>query len=481
MAEVAHHSFTAVILAAGRGTRFRSKHTRTKVMFPLAGVPMVEHILETLHGMSPEQIIIVVNEDVKSEIAEKYGTLFDLVVQEPQLGTGDALATAMPSVNDDVEKVLVLPGDVPLVTEKALRDLLDASEGSDAALLTFTPPELKGYGRVKVEDGFVTGIVEEVDADAVERQIDEVNSGIYAINRRWVDTALDRAREEFGTENRKGEYYLTDIVKFLRTRPLHYEPAHDLMGINDRAQLNDAGDVIQQRLLVKHARSGVTFVRANTSYVEARVRIGRDTTILPGTVLRGETVIGDDCEIGPMAYIEDSRLGDGCKVLCSRLTGVKAEEGVTIGPYANLRPGCNVEETAKIGNFVELKKATVGAGSKVSHLSYIGDAKIGKNTNIGAGTITCNYDGFAKHRTIIGDGVFIGSNNTLVAPIEIGDGAYTAAGSTLTKDVPPDALGVGRGRQENKEGYAAKFREKHSRKAESNDKTGDKQGKGNER
>ena len=311
-----------------------------------------------------------------------------------------------------------------------------------------------------------------------ELRISEVNSGIYAINRKWVDTALDRAREECGTDNRKGEYYLTDIVNYLRTSAVFYEPAQDLMGINDRAQLNDAENAIQQRLLVKHARSGVTFVRGNTSYIEFNVRIGRDTTVLPGTVLRGETVIGEDCEIGPMAYIEKSRLGDGCKVFCSRLVEVKAEEGVTIGPYANLRPGSTVEETAKIGNFVELKKSTIGAGSKVSHLSYIGDAKVGKNTNIGAGTITCNYDGFDKHPTIIGDGVFIGSNNTLVAPIEIGDGAYTAAGSTLTKDVPADALGVGRSRQENKEGYAAKARKKKSKKPESGADDGETQGEG---
>ncbi len=478
MAEAPYGTFAAVVLAAGRGTRFRSKHVRSKVLFPIAGVPMLEHILQTLHGMTPEQIIIVVNEDVQAEITEHYGSIYEMVVQEPQLGTGDALATAMPAVSSDVDNVLVLPGDVPLVTESALRDVLSAASSGDAALLTFTPPEIRGYGRVKTEDGFVTGIVEDVDADAVELKIKEVNSGIYAINRRWVDTVLDRAREEFGTDNRKGEYYLTDIVNFLRTRAVYYEPAQDLMGINDRAQLNDAEDTIQQRLLVKHARSGVTFVRGNTSYIEFNVRIGQDTTILPGTVLRGETVIGEDCEIGPMAYIEKSRLGDGCKVFCSRLVEVKAEEGVTIGPYANLRPGSNVEETAKIGSFVELKKSTIGAGSKVSHLSYIGDAKIGKKTNIGAGTITCNYDGFTKHRTTIGDGVFIGSNNTLVAPIEIGDGAYTAAGSTLTKDVPADALGVGRSRQENKESYAAKLREKKSTKPESGDEIGETQGEG---
>jgi len=476
MADASNGGFAAVVLAAGRGTRFKSKHVRSKVLFPIAGVPMLEHILQTLHGMTPAQIVIVVNEAVQAEISEHYGTIYEMVVQEPQLGTGDALATAMPAVNSEVDKVLVLPGDVPLVTEKALRDVLLAASSGDAALLTFTPPELRGYGRVKTEDGFVTGIVEEVDADMAELKITEVNSGIYAINRQWVGAALDRAREECGTDNRKGEYYLTDIVNYLRTSAVFYEPAQDLMGINDRAQLNDAENAIQQRLLVKHARNGVTFVRGNTSYIELNVRIGQDTTILPGTVLRGETVIGEDCEIGPMAYIENSRLGDGCKVFCSRLAEVKAEEGVTIGPYANLRPGTNVEETAKIGNFVELKKSTIGAGSKVSHLSYIGDAKIGKNTNIGAGTITCNYDGFAKHPTIIGDGVFIGSNNTLVAPIEIGDGAYTAAGSTLTKNVPADALGVGRSRQENKEGYAAKARKK-SKKLESGD-DGETQGEG---
>jgi len=236
-----------------------------------------------------------------------------------------------------------------------------------------------------------------------------------------------------------------------------------LLGINDRAQLNAAESTVQERLLYKHAQSGVTFIRGETSYVEFQVRIGADTTILPGTVLRGETVIGEDCEIGPMAYIEDSRIDDRCRVFCSHLVGVRAESGVTIGPYANLRPGTNLAANVKIGNFVELKKTSVGEGSKIPHLSYVGDTKVGRESNVGAGTITCNYDGFAKHPTYIGDHVFIGSNSTLVAPITIGDRAYTAAGSTLTKDVPPDALAVGRARQETKEVYAKKLREQKQR------------------
>ena len=460
MADVTSGSFAAVILAAGKATRFKSKHPRSKVMFPLGGVPMIEHILRTLQGMFPAQIIIVVNDDTRQEISQRYGNIYEQVLQEPQLGTGDALATAMPVLSKDVENVLVIPGDVPLVTERALREVMSAQFGADAALLTFTPPELRGYGRVKLHDGYVSKIIEEVDAETEDLKICEVNSGVYSISRQWIETALDRARIEIGPTNRKGEYYLTDIVTFLRTHAVCYEPARDLMGINDRAQLNEAENEIQARVIQGHARNGVSFIRAETSYVEVNVRIGQDAVIMPGSILRGDTVIGDDCVIGPNAYIEDSRLGDECKVAYSHLVGVRSEAGVTIGPFANLRPGTNLSDGVRIGNFVELKKTTVGDGSKIPHLSYVGDTKIGKDTNIGAGTITCNYDGFTKSTTTIGDGVFIGSNSTLVAPIKIGDGAYTAAGSTLTKDVPPGALGVGRARQENKEDYAAKLRDK---------------------
>ncbi len=466
MTDVVSGSFAAVILAAGRATRFKSKHARSKVMFPLGGVPMIEHILRTLQGMSPAQVVIVVNEDTREEISQRYGSIYEQVIQEPQLGTGDALATAVRVLNKDVENVLVIPGDVPLVTERALRDVMSAQFGADAALLTFTPSELRGYGRVKVQEGYVSKIVEEVDAEPEDLKICEVNSGVYSIARQWLEPALDRARSEVGAANRKGEYYLTDIVAFLRTHAVQHEPARDLMGINDRAQLNEAENEIQARVVQTHARNGVSFVRAETSYVEVNVRIGQDALILPGTVLRGDTVIGDDCVIGPNTYIEDSRLGDGCKATYSHLVGVRSEAGVTIGPFANLRPGSNLSEGVKIGNFVELKKTSVGDCSKIPHLSYIGDTKIGKNTNIGAGTITCNFDGFAKKPTAVGDDVFIGSNSTLVAPITIGDGAYTAAGSTLTKDVPPGALGVGRARQENKDGYAAKLREKIQRAAD---------------
>jgi bifunctional UDP-N-acetylglucosamine pyrophosphorylase/glucosamine-1-phosphate N-acetyltransferase len=460
MADALAGTFSAVILAAGRATRFKSKYTRSKVMYPLAGVPMIEHILLTLQGMNPAQIVIVVNNDTREEVQQRYGYLYEMVLQEPQLGTGDALAAALPVLHKDVESVLVLPGDAPLVTEEALRAVLSGQFGVDASLLTFTPKELRGYGRVKQADGLITKIIEEVDAETADLRISEVNSGIYSISRQWMETALERARVEIGTTNRKGEYYLTDIVSFLRTRAIQYEPAHDLMGINDRAHLNEAENVVQTRIAERHARNGVSFMRAETSYIEMNVRIGQDAIIMPGTVLRGDTVIGDDCIIGPNTYVEDSRLGDGCRVAYSHLVGVRSEGGVNIGPYANLRPGSTLAEGVKIGNFVELKKTSVGEGSKIPHLSYVGDAKVGSKSNVGAGTITCNYDGFTKHPTKIGDRTFIGSNSTLVAPINIGNDAYTAAGSTLTKDVPDGALGLGRARQENKEGYAAKLREK---------------------
>ncbi len=458
--------FSAVILAAGKSTRFSSKHGVSKVLYPLAGVPMIEYVLRTLHRLAPNEIIIVMNPETFEEFHKLYGDIYKVAIQDPPLGTGDALATALPHIESDAEYVLVLPGDAPLISEKAITTLLKSTSGGEGAVLTFHPPSTYGYGRIlRDEDGyFVSRIVEELDADDKTVGITECNSGVYAFQKKWLADVLERTRVEFGTKNAKGEYYLTDVMNFLRITPVFHEPYEDLIGINDRAQLNQAENLLQERIISAHAKEGVTFIRAETSYVEANVTIGADTIIYPGCVLRGDTSIGENCEVGPMCYIENSRIGNHNKIIYAHLVGVHTEDNVKVGPFANLRPGTHISENAKVGDFVEIKNSRIGAGSKVPHLTYIGDSEIGEGVNIGAGTITCNYDGFEKHKTIIEDNVFIGSNNTLIAPLRIGRGAYTAGGSTINQDVPEDALGIGRAKQEIKEGYAKKLRERKAKK-----------------
>lgn len=461
-------TLAVVILAAGRATRFKSQQNLSKVLYPVAGLPMIEHILQVAQRLQPREIAIVVNPEVQEALMKRFGHLYTYVVQEPQLGTGDALATALPAIGAETDYLVVLPGDVPLITEEALHELMVSTQGVDAAVLTFKPPSPRGYGRiVRDEEGrLVSLIVEEADAEPQQRAVPEVNSGVYALERRWAERALDRVRLECGPENRKGEYYLTDIVRFLRTAPVMHEPAEDLMGINDRSQLAQAEDVMQKRIIAAHAHNGVTFVRAETTYVEASVRIGADSIIYPGCLLRGETVIGEGCEIGPMCYLQDSRLGARNRVVYAHLVKVHSEEGVKIGPFASLRPGTHLSESVKVGSFVELKEARIGAESKVPHLTYLGDSEVGRDVNIGAGTITCNYDGFAKYRTIIEDEAFIGTHNSIIAPRRIGKGSYTAAGSTINADVPPDSLAIGRARQVNKKGYAKRMRERKARAKE---------------
>ncbi len=428
----------------------------------MAGIPMIEHVLRVVGKLSPAETVVVVSPENRDDFLGLYGNLYEVAVQEQPLGTGDAVSTSLPHISSEAEFVLVLPGDVPLITIEALARLLENASGGEGALLTFKPTSPRGYGRIiRDEEGyFVSKVVEDADADEETRAVAECNSGIYAFERKWLPEVLQRAQNEFGTKNAKGEYYLTDVLNFLRMIPVSYENQWDLMGINDRVQLGVAENILQERIIGALAREGVTFVRAETSYVEANVCIGADSVVYPGCILRGDTSIGENCEIGPMCYLENARIGNDCKVIYSHLVQVHGEDGVKIGPFANLRPGTLLAENAKIGDFVEIKNSKVGKGSKVPHLSYVGDAEIGSGVNVGAGTITCNYDGFDKFKTIIEDEVFIGSNNTLVAPVRIGRGSYTAAGSTINKDVPEDALAIGRARQENKEGYAKKLRQK---------------------
>jgi bifunctional UDP-N-acetylglucosamine pyrophosphorylase/glucosamine-1-phosphate N-acetyltransferase len=358
--------------------------------------------------------------------------------------------------------VLVAPGDAPLATAEVFRAMLERlREGVAGVLATTEMADPTGYGRILRDDRGISGIVEEVDASPEEKSIREVCTSFYAFRA----DALREALPKLTSENAKGEYYLTDVVSILREGGHRVEaaPIADselLMGVNDRWQLALANEGMRRRLLKEIALSGVTIEDPTSTYVDVDVRVGADSVLHPCTVLKGRTVVGERCEIGPSVRIEDSTVGDDAVVLMSHVQEASIGKKCRIGPFANLRPGCRLGDGVKIGNFVEAKNADLEDGVSAAHLTYLGDVHVGASTNIGAGTITCNYDGFAKHRTEIGANAFVGSNSTLIAPVTIGDGAIVAAGSVITHDVPPNAMAVGRARQENKEGYAERWRNK---------------------
>ena len=438
----------AVVLAAGLGTRMKSK--LPKVLHELVGVPMICHVINTLSEANINKIIVVVGH--RGELVEKaIGQNCTIVCQQEQLGTGHALLQALPALSGCREgDCLVVCGDTPLLKAHTLLELREKHRGAGASatVLTAILPDPEGYGRIiKGPDG-IQKIVEERDASAQEKMIREINTGTYCFN-------IESLKQELNAltpANSQGEYYLTDIIKNLAAKKQKIEavlindPA-EALGINNRLQMAQAEAVLRHNLLEKHMLGGVTVIDPNHTYVEAGVKIGKDTILYPGTFLAGTTSIGEDCLIGPDTRIVDSRIADGVEIKYSYLTGARVADGCTIGPYSFLRPGSVLAAGVKVGGYVEVKNTSVGEGSKIPHLSYIGDSTIGQKVNVGAGTITCNYDGVAKHHTQIGDGAFIGSNTNLVAPISVGAGAYIGAGSTVTKDIPDGALAVERGKQ----------------------------------
>lgn len=449
-----------VILAAGKGTRMKS--AVSKVVHPLVGRPLIEHVIRTTTDLDVATTTVVVGhgaEDVRAALAG-YPSV-DFVVQSPQLGTGHALLQAQSLLTDRQGTVLLLYGDVPLLTTSTLQQLIDRHRASRATLtvLTASLADPYGYGRIVRDDsGRIERIVEERDASEAERALREVNSGIYALE---LDGLLDDLRN-LATDNSQGEYYLTDLVstnyrRGRRVETLCIEDSTELRGVNTRVDLAELGRVLLDRTRRKLMLQGVTLEDPATTYVESDVTIGEDTVIAPCVTLSGLTVIGARCHIRSGTRISDSTLGDDVTVLDNTLVARSAiASGAAIGPMAHLRPDSHVGPGARVGNFVELKKTVLGAGSKANHLAYLGDAVIGERVNVGAGVITCNYDGSAKHRTTIEDGVFVGSDSQLVAPVTIGSNAYVAAGSTITEDVPPGSLAVARSHQTNKEGWAAK-------------------------
>ena len=442
----------AVIMAAGKGSRMKSK--LPKVLHTLAGKTLIEHILDTVNQIGIERPLVVVGHE-RDEIAALIGGRATLVVQEEQLGTGHAVRQAVPHLRDD-QIVLVLSGDQPLLKAETLRALIDFHEERkvSASVLTAHLDNPYGYGRVMKDGTSVLKIVEERDASFAQKQTREINTGTYC----FEALVLKEALEMITPQNAQGEYYLTEAIDIIirnGEKVLAY-PASDpqeAFGINSRGQLAEAEAVLRRRILEHWMEEGVTILDPVSTFIGAQAELARDVTIFPFTQIMGKTRIGEDALIGPQTSLEDCSVGRGTEIAYSVAKEAAIGENCHIGPFAYLRPGTELAENVKVGDFVEVKNSKIGQGAKVPHLSYIGDALIGKAANIGAGTITCNYDGKNKHLTKIGDHAFIGSNTNLVAPVEVGEHAVTGAGSTITKDVPAKALAVERNRQIMKENW----------------------------
>ena len=445
-------SLDIVILAAGQGTRMRS--ALPKVLHPIAGKSMLGHVIDTARQLKPSSLQVVIGHGADKVREQLAADDLSFVLQAEQLGTGHAVAQALPKLSAD--KVLILYGDVPLIEEQTLQRLLALVTGQQLGLLTVELADPTGYGRiVRNAQGSVQAIVEHKDANDAQRAIREGNTGILAVPGKRLAEWLGR----LSNRNAQGEYYLTDVIAMAVADGLVVatEQANDemeVLGANDRIQLAQLERHYQYRAARRLMAQGVTLIDPARFDVRGEVTVGRDVLIDINVILEGRVVIEDNVQIGPNCVIKNTTLRNGAIVKAnSHLEGAELGEGADCGPFARLRPGSVLGAKAHVGNFVELKNAVLGDGAKAGHLSYLGDAQIGARTNIGAGTITCNYDGANKHRTVLGADVFIGSNSALVAPVTLGDGATTGAGSVITADIPAETLGVGRAKQRNIEGW----------------------------
>lgn len=441
-------AYSAVILAAGKGVRMKSD--LPKVVHRAAGKPLVAHVVNAVQAAGVNEIVLVVGHG-REHVQALFGdSSINFAIQEQQLGTGHALMQARKQVPAD-NTVLVLAGDTPLLRSSSLKILMDHHQTSRAAatVLTTCLEQPYGYGRVvRDKDGQFMRIVEEKDAGPEEKSITEINSGIYCFQASQVFPVL----QQLQPANAQGEYYLTDVLEILKAKGQRVEVVmaavpEEIHGVNDRIQLVQAEKILRRRKNLELMRDGVTLVEPDSILVDCEVTIGRDTILMPFTLIQGQTVIGEGCEIGPWTNITDSRIGSHVIIESSRIKEAQIGDHCVIGPYAYLRPGATLSDHVKVGDFVEIKQSIIGPGSKIPHLSYVGDALVGREVNIGAGTITCNYDGRKKHQTILEDHVFIGSNTNLVAPIRIGESSVTGAGSTITRDVPSQSLAVERADQ----------------------------------
>jgi bifunctional UDP-N-acetylglucosamine pyrophosphorylase/glucosamine-1-phosphate N-acetyltransferase len=434
----------AILLAAGQGTRMKSD--LPKVLHPLCGKPMLWHVLEAVKTVATEKPVVIVGHGAE-QVIPFVGDTADCIKQEPQLGTAHAALQAAPLLKGKADYVIVVYADMPLLQSETLGHLLESQRVNSGpfSLLTVMADDPHGFGRImRSPNGNVEAIVEEAVATPEQLNIHELNVGVYCFKSEWLWEALPRIQKN----PQKGEYYLTDVVELsvkdgLAVQAVIHNDLFETIGINTRVHLAEAEAAMRKRINRAHMLNGVSMIDPDATYIDPEVVIGKDTLIMPNTYIHGKTVIGLDNVLGPNAIIRDSRIGDRCKVLASDLEGAELEDDIDMGPFARLRKGAHLSKGVHMGNFGEVKDSYLAAGVKMGHFSYIGNATIGADTNIGAGTITCNYDGEKKNPTEIGSDVFIGSDTMLVAPLKIGDGAKTGAGAVVTKDVAADTLVVG--------------------------------------
>ncbi|OLS34146.1 bifunctional UDP-N-acetylglucosamine diphosphorylase/glucosamine-1-phosphate N-acetyltransferase GlmU [Bacillus sp. MRMR6] len=448
----------AVILAAGQGTRMKSK--LYKVLHPVCGKPMVQHVVDQIMKLDIQEIVTIIGHGAE-KVKAQLGKQSRYALQEQQLGTAHAVMQAQEMLAGKDGVTIVVCGDTPLIKAETMLSLFKHHEelGAKATILTALIKEPTGYGRIiRNGMGLVEKIVEHKDATEAEREINEINTGTYCFD----NAALFEALKNVSNENVQGEYYLPDVIEILKNQgeivtAFQTNEFEETLGVNDRVALAEAERIMRNRTNEFHMRNGVTIIDPANTYIETDVVIGQDTVLLPGTSIIGNTVIGTECQIGPNSEIDTCEIGEETVIRQSVAHYSKIGSRVNIGPFAHIRPDSAISDEVKIGNFVEIKKAVFGHGSKASHLSYIGDAEVGSNVNIGCGSITVNYDGKNKYLTKIEDDVFIGCNSNLVAPVTVGKGAYVAAGSTITKNVPGQALSIARAQQVNKENYVDKL------------------------
>lgn len=446
-----------IILAAGEGKRMKSK--LPKVLHKVQGRTMVDHVIDAAERAGAGDICVVVGhgaQEVKEALKDRN---VKFALQEKQLGTGHAVMQAGDFIEEGAD-ILVLYGDTPLITPETIGKLLDfhEKEGNSISIISAMVDDPAGYGHIiRNEKGEFLKNVEHKDASDEEKLVKEINTGIYC----FTGEALKKGLSLIKNDNAQGEYYLPDTLEIIlkeggRVNAMIAEDAGEFAGVNSRMQLAEAESYMRKKINRFHMENGITMIDPERTYIEAGVKIGCDTVLLPGVVLEGDTVIGEDCVVGPDSRLTNVKLGNNVKFQYSTAIDSSVDDNTTVGPYAYIRPDCSIGKNVKIGDFVEVKNSTVGDGTKVSHLTYIGDSDVGERINFGCGTVTVNYDGHKKFRTVIGDDVFIGCNTNLVAPVKVGKGSYIAAGSTITDDIPENCLAIARERQINKTGWVKK-------------------------
>lgn len=443
-----------LILAAGEGSRMKSK--LPKVLHKIMGITMVEHVIGAANGAGSDEVAVVIGfkgDEVKEALKDRELKYY---LQAKQLGTGHAVMCAEEFI-DDNKDVLILYGDTPLLTSDTLKNLLDfhKKEDNGVTIISAIVDDPAGYGHiVRNENGAFVKNVEHKDATDEEKLVKEINTGVYV----FKGASLKKALKKLNNNNAQGEYYLPDTLEILLkdgegVNAMAVNDVSEFYGVNSRVQLEEASGIMKKRINRYHMENGVTICDSSSTYIAPSVKIGMDTVIYPGTVLEGNTVIGDDCKIGPYTKLTDVVVGDGTEIKFTSGTEATVGKNTTVGPYAYIRPNSKIGDNVKIGDFVEVKNSVIGNGTKVSHLTYIGDSDVGERINFGCGTVTVNYDGKKKFRTTIEDDSFIGCNTNLIAPVTVGKGSYIAAGSTITKDIPEDNLAVARARQQNIKGW----------------------------